>query len=156
MWDFLFYSCMSSHPGMWGELFWEISEMQEFFFFFFLKIEIFSEWFFCFSSLKGSLLKHKKNRNFLILGLESLIFELLFENYKTFFFFLLFKLELANGQVAVESTIVQKGHLFFFLKGTKNFPSPNSIPFLSVLHQYKALHNFTERGIIQSQNAYKV
>ena len=27
MWDFLFYSCMSSHPGMWGELF--------FFFFFF-------------------------------------------------------------------------------------------------------------------------
>ena len=105
-----------------------IRNVRIFFFFFFSKIEIFSKWFFCFSSLKGSLLKHKKNmRNFLILGLGSLIFELLFENYKTFFFFLLFKLELTSGQVAVESTIVQKGHLFF--KGHQKFPQPQFHPF---------------------------
>ena len=37
--------------------------------------------------------------------------------------------------------------LFFFeKKGTKNLTTPYSIPFLSVLHQNKALHNFHKRG----------
>ena len=30
-------------------------------------------------------------------------------------------------------------------KGTKNFSTPYSIPFLNVLHQNKALHNFHKR-----------
>ena len=35
---------------------------------------------------------------------------------------------------------------FFEKKGTKNLTTPYSIPFLSVLHQNKALHNFYKRG----------
>ena len=36
--------------------------------------------------------------------------------------------------------------VFFSKKGTRNFTTPYSIPFLSVLHQNKALHNFHKRG----------
>ena len=35
---------------------------------------------------------------------------------------------------------------FFEIKETKNLITFNSIPFLSVLHQNKALHNFHKRG----------
>ena len=35
---------------------------------------------------------------------------------------------------------------FFQKKGTKNLTTPYSIPFLSVLHQNNALHNFHKRG----------
>ena len=41
--------------------------------------------------------------------------------------------------------MARRGH-FFWKKCTKNFTSPYSIPFLSVLHQNKALHNFHKRG----------
>ena len=37
-------------------------------------------------------------------------------------------------------------HLVLAKNGTKNFTIPSSIPFLSVLHQNKALHNFHKRG----------
>ena len=37
-------------------------------------------------------------------------------------------------------------YCFFWKKGTRNFTTPYSIPFLSVLHQNKALHNFHKRG----------
>ena len=44
------------------------------------------------------------------------------------------------------SNISQKGH-FFAKRGTKILPLyPFLIPFLSVLHQNKALYNFHERG----------
>ena len=35
---------------------------------------------------------------------------------------------------------------FFEIKGTKNLTTPYSIPYLSVLHQNKSLHNFHKRG----------
>ena len=38
---------------------------------------------------------------------------------------------------------------FFRKKDPKNFTIPYSIPFLSVLHQNKVLHNFRMRGSIQ-------
>ena len=41
--------------------------------------------------------------------------------------------------------IGQKGHIFE-KKGTKQFTNPYSIPFQSVLHQNKALHNFHKKG----------
>ena len=37
-------------------------------------------------------------------------------------------------------------HPILTKKGTKNFTTPYSIPFLSVLHENKALHNFHEWG----------
>ena len=37
-------------------------------------------------------------------------------------------------------------HPILAKKGTKNFPTPYSIPFLSVLHENKVLHNFLEWG----------
>ena len=42
-----------------------------------------------------------------------------------------------------------KKERFFYKKGTKNLPPPPlpySIPFLSVFHQNKNLHNFLKRG----------
>ena len=36
--------------------------------------------------------------------------------------------------------------IFFEKKGNKNLTTPYSIPFLSVLHQNKVLHNFHKRG----------
>ena len=41
-----------------------------------------------------------------------------------------------------------KKERFFYKKGTKNLPPPlpYSIPFLSVFHQNKNLHNFLKRG----------
>ena len=42
------------------------------------------------------------------------------------------------------SNIGQNGH-FFQKKGTKNFTTPYSLLFLSVLHQNKTLHNFHKR-----------
>ena len=47
-------------------------------------------------------------------------------------------------KIRTVSNISQKGH-FFKKKVTKNFPTPYSIPFLSVMHQNKALHNFHKR-----------
>ena len=44
------------------------------------------------------------------------------------------------------SNIDQNGHFFFIKKQTKNLTTPYSIPFLSVLHQNKALHNFHKTG----------
>ena len=58
-------------------------------------------------------------------------------------------------KILAASNIGQNGHFFFFFsffffffekKGTKNLTTPYSIPFLSVLHQNKALHNFHKRG----------
>ena len=40
---------------------------------------------------------------------------------------------------------MKKGH-FLWKKGTKNLTHPYSIPFLSVLHQNKALYNFHKKG----------
>ena len=37
-------------------------------------------------------------------------------------------------------------HPIFVKKGSKNFTTPYSIPFPSVLHQIKVLHNFSKRG----------
>ena len=51
-----------------------------------------------------------------------------------------------NLENRAASDMGQKGHFFFKKKGTKQFTTPYSIPFLSVLHQNKALHNFDERG----------
>ena len=42
--------------------------------------------------------------------------------------------------------ILAKMGIFFEEKRTKNFTTPYSIPFLSVLHQNKALNNFNKRG----------
>ena len=39
-----------------------------------------------------------------------------------------------------------KKDTFFAKRAPKNSPLPYSIPFLSVLHQNKALHNFCQRG----------
>ena len=41
--------------------------------------------------------------------------------------------------------IGQKGHFFEKKKCPQNFTPPYSIPFLSVLHQNKALHNFCKK-----------
>ena len=38
------------------------------------------------------------------------------------------------------------GQMGFFFVGAKNLTAPYSVPFLSVLHQNKALHNFHKRG----------
>ena len=59
------------------------------------------------------------------------------------------KVRCYDGQGLIEkiwaaSNIGQNGH-FFNKRGTKNFPTPYSIPFPSVLHQKKALHNFDKR-----------
>ena len=45
--------------------------------------------------------------------------------------------------------ILAKWDFFFFKKkkvGAKNLTAPYSVPFLSVLHQNKALYNFHKRG----------
>ena len=39
-----------------------------------------------------------------------------------------------------------KMSIFFQKKGTKIFTTPYSIPFVRVLHENKALHNFHKRG----------
>ena len=54
----------------------------------------------------------------------------------------------SNLENLAASNIGQMG--FFFLKkkkvGAKNLTAPYSVPFLSVLHQNKALYNFHKRG----------
>ena len=40
---------------------------------------------------------------------------------------------------------MKKGHSFL-KKGTKNFITPYSIPFLSVSHKNKAFYNFRKKG----------
>ena len=48
-------------------------------------------------------------------------------------------------------------HSILARKGTKNFnPFPYSVPFLSVLHQNKALYNFHKRGQISIVECNKV
>ena len=49
-------------------------------------------------------------------------------------------------QIKAVFNIGQKVHYFLKKKSTKNFNSPYSIIFPSVLHQNKALHNFHKRG----------
>ena len=49
--------------------------------------------------------------------------------------------------IRAASHIGQKGH-FFDKKSTINFTTPNSIPFISVLHQNKALCNFHKKGAV--------
>ena len=44
------------------------------------------------------------------------------------------------------SNIGQKGYFFKKNKGTRNVTTPYSIPFLSGLHENKALHNFNKKG----------
>ena len=53
---------------------------------------------------------------------------------------------LISGKIQADFNIGDE-HFSFSLekKGTKNFTTPYSIPFLSVLHQNKALHNFHKR-----------
>ena len=48
-------------------------------------------------------------------------------------------------KIRAASNIGQKRH-FKKKKGTKNFNTPCSIPFLRVLHESKALHNFHKWG----------
>ena len=45
-------------------------------------------------------------------------------------------------------------HLFW-KKGTKNFTTPYSIPFLNVLHQYNALHNFQKKVAASNYRTHK-
>ena len=50
-----------------------------------------------------------------------------------------------NLETWAASDIDQK-ECFFQKKGHQNFTTPYSIPFLSVLHENKSLHNFHEWG----------
>ena len=45
-----------------------------------------------------------------------------------------------------QHSILAKKDTFFGKKGTKSFTPPFSIPFLSVVHQNKALYNFRKMG----------
>ena len=51
-----------------------------------------------------------------------------------------------NLENLVQRPILSKKSTFFEKKGTKNFTTPYSTPFVSVLYQNKALHNFQKRG----------
>ena len=49
-------------------------------------------------------------------------------------------------KIRAASDIGQKGHFFEKKKGTKNFTTPYSVYFLSVLDQKKTSHNFQKKA----------
>ena len=65
--------------------------------------------------------------------------------WKMFHFCCMFRWQSLIEEIRAVSNIGQKGQ-FFGKKDTKNLSIPYSIPFLSVLHKNKALHNFHKRG----------
>ena len=60
-----------------------------------------------------------------------------------------------SHSLAGRHLILAKKSTFFEKKGTKNFPTPYSIPLLSILHQNKALHNFYKNGQGPISRVYK-
>ena len=61
----------------------------------------------------------------------------------SFIFYPLFRV---LSRKLVQCLILFKKGTSFLKKGNKNFTTPCSVPFLSVLHQNKALYNFRKRG----------